>query len=151
VSDNPSQGGGRARGPTAESFGFFLAMGIGANAVAMAAFLGFVELILDAPFRSLAAPYAALLVPGLLLPPFLYWARLARARPNSSALRFGIGMFAYAQALTLAFGFSAVWLHILTVEEAVDIFAPLAWLIPAFAFGAGYIAVRQLVKGSQPA
>ena len=150
MSENPSRRGRPTQGP-GESFGFFLAAGIGGNALGVAAFVGSIELILGAPVRSLAAPYVALLVPGFVLPPFLYWARLARDRPRSCALRFAIGMLAWTLPFTLALGFSAVWLHILSFDEAVDIVGPLALLGPASAFAAAYIAVRQFVKAPQSA
>jgi hypothetical protein len=114
VIDNPIHGGGTTQGPRSENFGLLLAVTFGGHAFAMAIFVGLAGLILRISLGSLWMPCIALLAAGLVLAPFLYWARLARDRPKTRAFRFAIAMFAYGDVLTAALLFGAIWVGALS-------------------------------------
>ena len=126
--------------------GTFMAAVFGGNALGMSIFVAILgHVILGIPARSLLLPYITLLYCGLLLAPSLYWARLSQERPKSCALRFAIAMIFYLQAVTLALGFSAIKLNIMSLAEAVSDFGPLIVPLSALMFASSYLVVRQVL------
>lgn len=136
----------RMRKPGSVGFGIFIAVVFGGHAAGIAIFVGLAGIILGIPAHNLLVPYMTLLYCGLVLSPLLYWARLARERPKSCALRFAIAMFFYLQIVALALGFSTIELHILSQAETVSDFGLLIVPLSAFIFAGSYLVVRQMVK-----
>lgn len=141
-----SHGRETSQGPGAGNFGLLLAVTFGGHAFGMAAFVGFAGLMLRISLSRLWVPYLALLVAGLVLAPFLYWARLARDRPKTSAFRFAIAMFAYGDVLTAALLFGAVWMDVLSPPVVLYDIVPL--LLPFFGLMSVlvYVVVLQMLK-----
>lgn len=128
---------------------WFAAIFLG-HATGMAALAGLAAAILKIPVHGLLVPYIALACCGLVLAPSLYWARLSRERPDSCAIRFGVGMFLYLQALMLALGFGAVRVGIISRVAAIHGFAPLVIPFSALASVLLYVAARQVLKAPRP-
>jgi hypothetical protein len=101
-----------------------LAISFGGNAVAMAILVGLGVAVFDLPLRGAGVPYLVLLIPGLVLAPYLYWARLTRESPRACALRFTIGIFSYLIVLSMALLFGAVWIGALSLATAMNDIAP---------------------------
>jgi hypothetical protein len=129
-----------------ENFTVFLAATFAGHTVAVALLVGLVALILDIPLRSLVVPFFVLAYCGFAFSTLLFWAGLARDRAKAWAFRSGLAMFAYSQVLMLALGFSAVRLHVMSLEETVDDFLKFAVWVSLVAFAAGYLAVRQISR-----
>jgi len=119
------------------------------NAIGTAVFVGVAGAILDLPLRKLLIPYTMFLECGLVLSPFLYWARLAREKPRPYAIRSAIAMFSYTVDIMLALGISAIRLGILSQTELLNYYAPLMVPFPALASVAGYVTARQMFKARQ--
>jgi hypothetical protein len=118
VSEDPNHEDPSTGKRNQESFGLFLVISFGGNAVAMATLVALAAAILDLPVSRIWIPYAVLLIPGLVLAPYLYWARLTRDRPQACAFRFTIGLFSYLIVLSAALIFGAVWVGVLSLATA---------------------------------
>ena len=132
--------------PDSVNFGKWTAVIFVGNAFGTATFLGVAGVIFDIPLRRLLIPYTLLLCCGLVLSPFLYWARLAREQPKSCAIRFAIAMFLYMQVLMLALAISTIRLGILSKTAALNEYAPVMVPFTALASVAGYVITRQMFQ-----
>jgi hypothetical protein len=147
VNDNPTRSDGEEeRGMNGINFGFWLAATLIGSAILDAIFAAVAALILAVPPSRLLLPYLALLDSSLVFFSLLYWALLARGRPKPYALRFSVTVFAYSQVLAVALGFSAVWLHVLSLSEVINILATCALPASVTVSGIAYVAARQMVK-----
>ena len=135
--------------PGSVNFGIWTGVIFVGHAIGMAIFIGLAGLILSIPARRLLVPYTTLAYCGLVLSPLLYWARLARERPKSCAVRFGIAMFLYLQVLMLALGLGAIRLGIVSQAAALNDYAPFMIPFSALASVLVYIAARQMLKAPQ--
>lgn len=149
MNSNPIHNDGeRAQRLGTVNFGIWTAVILVGHAMGMAILIGIAGLILNIPARRLLVPYTTLLYCGLVLSPLLYWARLARQRPKSCAIRLAIAVFLYSQALMLALGFSAIRLDILSQKTALNEYAPFMVPFSALASIVLYIAARQMFESS---
>lgn len=137
--------------PDSVNFGKWTAVIFVGNAIGTAIFLGVAGVILDLPPRRLLIPYTMLLYCGLVLSPFLYWARLAREQPKSCAIRLAIAMFLYMQVLMLALGISTIRLGILSPTAVLNDYAPVMVPFTALASIAGYVITRQMLQARKSA
>jgi len=131
------------------NFGLWTVVIFIGHALGMGIFVGFAGLLLGIPARRLLVPYTTLVYCGLALSPLLYWARLARERPKSCAIRFGIAIFLYLQVLMLALGFGTIRLGILSQAEVLNTYAPFMVLFSALVSVLIYLAARQMLKNPQ--
>lgn len=145
----PTYSAGPAQTAGRESLGLFLALGFGGNAAAMSILVGLGAAIFDLPFRGVWIPYIVLLIPGLVLGPYLYWARLTRDRPKACAVRFAIGSFSYALAVSAGLVFGVVWAGILSMATVVDDIAPVMLPFSALASTLAYVLAFQMLKDMQ--
>jgi hypothetical protein len=135
--------------PNSVNFGLWTVVIFVGHAIGMAIFIGLAGILLSIPARSLLGPYTTLVYCGLVLSPLLYWARLARERPKSCAIRFGIAMFLYLQVPMLALGFGTIRLGILSQAEVLNGYAPFMVSFSALVSFLIYIAARQMLKSPQ--
>jgi hypothetical protein len=117
--DTISRGEKTDRDYYSESFGKIAAAVLVGQAGGAAIIVGVAGLVLNLPPRRLLVPYAMFLGGGLVFAPFLYWARLSRARPKTFAIRSAIAMFVCVEAVVLAGVFSAIWLDILPLTQGL--------------------------------
>ena len=132
--------------PGSVNFGKWTAVIFVGNALGTAIFLGVAGVIFDLPLNRLLIPWAMLLSCGLVLSPFLYWARLAREQPESCAIRFAIAMFLYMQVLMLALAISTIRLGILSQTAVLTEYAPVMVPFTALVSIAGYVITRQMLQ-----
>lgn len=128
------------------NFGLFTVTVFVGHCIGAAIFIGMAGIALDIPGRKLWAPYVALVCCGLVLSPLLYWARLARERPKTCAIRFGIAMFLYLQVVIVALGFSTIRLGILSLTTAINDYALFMLFLSVFASIMSYGIARQTLK-----
>lgn len=149
MNGNPTDGSRATPSSGSVRFGPFLALVFFGNALGVAIFVVLAAAILSLPARSLWVPYVVLLMSGVVLAPYLYWARLVRDRPKACAFRFTIGVFSYLNVLTAGLLFGAVWVGVLSPTTALyDIFAfmpPLYALLSLLI----YLSTVQLLKDTQ--
>jgi hypothetical protein len=132
--------------PYPVNFGKWTAVIFVGNAMGTAFFLAVASVILELPPRKLLIPYTMLLCCGLVLSPFLYWARLAREQPKSCAIRFSIAIFLYMQVLGLALAIGTVRLGILSQMAVLNDYAPLMVPFTALASIVGYVITCQMLQ-----
>ena len=118
------------------------------QAVFAASVVRFAGLALGLPVHRLLVPFLLLLYCGLVLSPFVYSARLARERPKSCALRFGIAIFSYLTVSTMALTFGAIKAGVLSPADADDLLFVLLFSV----FGAviAYFVERQVFGATRP-
>jgi hypothetical protein len=133
------------RSASSEFFSLLVQTVVG-TAVGAAMFVGFAGLVFGLSARSLLVPFVALIVPGPILAPFLYWARLARDRPKAFALRFAIGAFAQLQVLATALLFSAIWTGIASPTTVVEDIVPILFPFLIFLTPIIYLGVHSMSK-----
>jgi hypothetical protein len=131
------------------NFGRFVATVCVGHAIGQAIFVGMAGIILNKPLHQLWVTYFALVCCGLVLSPLLYWSRLARERAKTCAIRFGIAMFLYSQAILVALGFSTVRLGILPLATVIHDYALIMLFISVLASTMAYGIVRQVLKAPQ--
>ena len=149
MSCDPTYTAGPAQTAGRESFGLFLAISFGGNAVAMAILVGLGVAVFDLPLRGAGVPYLVLLIPGLVLAPYLYWARLTLDRPKACAVRFAIGCLSYALAVSAGLLFGVVWTGILPLTTVMDDIAPVMVLFAALASTLAYVLVFRMLTDVQ--
>lgn len=132
--------------PESVNFGKWTGVIFVGNALGTAIFLGVAGIILDLPPRKLLIPYTMFLCCGLVLSPFLYWARLAREQPKSFAIRSTIAMFVYIQVIMVALGISTVRLGILSQTAVLNDYAPVMVPFTALTSIVIYVVTRQMFK-----
>ena len=111
--------------------------------------VGFAGLALGVPVRKLLLPFAAFFSTGFVASPLLYWARAARDRPKSGAIRASIACFFFFQALLIAFSFSAIYLGILSRGEVLDWTFPFQVAFIAFVSIAFYFGGRKMLEDAK--
>ncbi len=131
------------------NFGKWTAVIFIGNAIGTAVFLGVAGVVLDLPPRRLLIPYTMLLCCGPVLSPCLYWARLAREKPKSFAIRSAIAMFLYFQVIMVALGISAIKLGILSQTAVLNDYAPVMVPFTALTSIVTYVVIRQMFKAKK--
>lgn len=121
-------------------------MALIAHAIGTAIFMVVATLILGLPIRTVLVPYIVLAYSGVVLGPLILWARLARERPKSCALRFTIAMFLYSQSIMMALGFGVIRLRILPLATVVNDYAPFLVFFFALCSIPAYFVVRQILE-----
>jgi hypothetical protein len=142
--------GGSTQEPTRVNFAIWTSWILTGHAVGMAFFVGIAGIVLGLRVRQLIVPYLALLSCAFVLSPALYWARLVRERPSSSAIRLTIGMFAYLQALSVAFLFSAIRLRVVPLREVLDYYYPFLAFSTALVSITLGVTRRRMFEASRP-
>ncbi len=127
-------------------FGTWMLVVLSGHTIGAAIFLGLAGLVLSMSVRMLLVPFAMFSYCGLVLAPFLYWARLARESPRVCARRFATAIFFYLQVVMLALGFSAVKLGILSQHTALNDYGPFMLPFSALASACSYYAARQILQ-----
>lgn len=136
----------RTKGIDSVDFGKWTLIIFLAHAIGMAIFIGLAKVALKLPTRELFVPYTVLAYCGLVLSPLLYWARLSRQRPKSCAMRCGIAMFFYFQALILAMAYGTIRLGILSLTTAVRDYVPFLIPFSALVSIVLYVTARQILE-----
>jgi hypothetical protein len=132
--------------PDSVNFGKWTAVIFVGNAIGTGVFVGVAGAFLDLPPRRLLLRYTLFLYCGLVLSPFLYWARLAREKPKSFAIRSAIAMFLYIQVIMLALGISTIKLGILSQTAVLNDYAPVMVPFTALISIVFYVFRRQMFK-----
>ena len=127
------------------NFGEWTAVIFVGNAIGSAILLGVAGVIFGLPLRGLFVPYTMLLYCGLVLSPFLYWARLAREQPKLCAIRLAIAMFLYMQVLMLALAISTIRLGILSRTAVLNVYTPVMVPFSALTSVVLYAVTRQIL------
>jgi len=119
------------------------------QAVFAASVVGFAGLALGLPVHRLLVPFLLLLYCGLVLSPFVYSARLARERPKSCALRFGIAIFSYLTVSAMALTFGAIKAGVLSPAKAMHTYLPFVLPISVFGGVITYFVGRKVLGASK--